>query len=203
MKALVWFCFVFFKRGEKRMLNKRINKIAIWLFLMSCFAFELSWCVALCKDIFYYSYCHCYCNFKSIRWKLVEVHVYSLFSHEVAFSRSCSGDQRLQNRSVDPGIPLRAWAWIRPINQPEGPVCVPVSRVLGWGCGSILLEIDNGKVRKPWEGFCWEAGTWIHSPIWKEKNIKRTEEHPDFASKRLRWWGTRGRMKKDWCDERT
>ncbi len=40
----------------------------------------------------------------------------AVFSQEVAFSRGCSGDQRRQNRSV----PLRAWPWIRPINQPEG-----------------------------------------------------------------------------------
>ncbi len=104
------------------------------------------------------------------------------------------------SETSEPSVPLRAWPWIRPINQPEGPVCVPVSRVLGWGRGSILMEIDNEKVRKHWEGFWWEAGTWIHSPIWKDKNTKRKVERPGSASKCFKWWRVRGWMV-DWCDE--
>ncbi len=101
------------------------------------------------------------------------------------------------SETSEPSVPLRAWPWIRPINQPEGPVCVPVSRVLGWGRGSILMEIDNEKVRKHWEGFWWEAGTWIHSPIWKDKNTKRKVERPGSASKCFKWWRVRGWMV-DW-----
>lgn len=94
------------------------------------------------------------------------------------FSCGCSGDQGLQNRSVDPGIPQCGWPSIRPINQPEGPVCVPDSRVLGWGCRSSLRETDNRKVRKLWEEFgeslelCFTLLS-EKKRIWKERGASR------------------------------